>query len=111
LEISRRIGDEATAAVTLVEFGKLLWDPEDMQEAITAFIEALVTYERLGMPHEIGIMLETLGGVHERQDEYEAALEKYQQALEVLLQYGSPQEQAITERDIARMQARLRGTG
>jgi ATP/maltotriose-dependent transcriptional regulator MalT len=57
----------------------------------------------------MGIGLELLGSVHERQGQYAAALEKYQQALELLRQYGSPQQQAVVENDIARVQAKLRG--
>ena len=71
----------------------------------------LATYERLGRPDKIGITLEMLGSVHERQGEYKDALEKYQQAVDVLRQYGSPQEQAKIEHHIARVQDKLRGAG
>jgi tetratricopeptide (TPR) repeat protein len=107
LEISRRIGDEAGAASTLNELGKLLWDAGQMREAIDAHTKALEIYHRANNPAKVGITLEFLGSVHERQGQYPAALEKYQQALGLLRQYGSPQQQAIVENDIARVQAKL----
>jgi tetratricopeptide (TPR) repeat protein len=111
LKISRRLEDEAVAADTLVEIGELRLDAGRMQEAIAAFTEGLATYARLEIPAKTGIALGRLGLVHERQGEYEAALEKYQQALRVLQQYGSPQDQAIAERSIAQVEAKLRGAG
>jgi tetratricopeptide (TPR) repeat protein len=107
LAIKRRIGNEAGAADTLSELGKLLLDAGQMREAITAFTEALEIDQRLGRPVQVGIDLEFLGSVHERQGQYAAALEKYRQALALLRQYGSPQQQAIEEHHIARVQAKL----
>jgi tetratricopeptide (TPR) repeat protein len=109
LAIERRIGNEAGAADSLSELGKLLQDAGQMREAIAAFTEFTETHRRLGNPVKVGIGLELLGSVHERQGQYTAALEKYQQALELLQQYGSPQQQAIEEQHIARVQAKLRG--
>jgi tetratricopeptide (TPR) repeat protein len=109
LEISRRITNEEGAAATLGELGKLWLSARHVQEAIAAFTEVLATYKKLRMPEKIGITLELLGTVHEHQGEYEPALEKYQQALEVLQQYGAPQQQAIVKHHIARVQAGLRG--
>jgi hypothetical protein len=43
----------------------------------------------------------------ERQDQLAAALEKYQQALELARKYMSPQEQAVFERDIARVRGKM----
>jgi len=111
LELLRRIGDEAGAADPLVELGTLLVEAGRMREAIAAFTEALATYTQLGSPARIGKALERLGFVHERQGEYKAALEKYQQVLKIVQQYSSPQDQAIIEHNIARVQAKLRGAG
>ena len=44
------------------------------------------SHQRLGNPAKVGIGLEFLGSVHERQGQYAAALEKYQQALELFAQ-------------------------
>ena len=55
-----------------------------MREAIEAFNECVEIYQRLGNPAKLGIGLEFLGIVHERQGQLAAALEKYQQALELI---------------------------
>ena len=78
-----------------------------MREAIEAFNEALEIDQRLQQPAQVGIDLEFLGSVHERQGQFAAALEKYQQALELARKYMSPQEQAIVERDIARVRGKM----
>ncbi len=110
LLMTRRIGDEAGAADTLSELGKLLMDARQYREAIDAITEGLEIRQRLGLAAKIGISLEHLGTIHERQGQYAAALEKYQQALALLQQYGSPQQQAIEENHIARVQAKM-GSG
>jgi tetratricopeptide (TPR) repeat protein len=109
LAINRRIGDEAGAADSLGELGKLLMEAEQMAEAIAAFNEALENYRRANNPAKMGIVLELLGMVHERQGHYREALEKYQQALALAQQYSSPQQRAIEEQHIARVQQRLKG--
>ena len=57
----------------------------------------------------MAISLEFLGSVHERQGQYAAALAKYREALALLQQYSSPQDIAILQNDIARVQAKLAG--
>jgi len=109
LAINRRIGNEADAANSLGELGKLLQDAGQMREAIEAFTECAEIYRRTNNPAKLGIILEFLGSVHERQGQYAAALEKYQQALELARKYSSPQDVAIVEKHIARVQAKLRG--
>ncbi len=109
LEIKRRIGNEAGAADTLAELGKMLRDAGQLREAIAAFTEFTETYRRLGNPVKMGMGLEFLGSVHELQGQYAAALEKYEQALELLRQYGSPQQVAIEEAHIARVRGKLGG--
>jgi len=109
LIIDRRIGDEVKAADTLGELGKLLLAAGQMREAVAAFTEALDISVRMGNPIKMSVGLQDLGLIHEVQEQYAAALEKYQQALELLRQYGSPQYVATMERNIARVQARLRG--
>ena len=81
-----------------------------MNEAIIAFNEALaIDRRKIGDPVKVAIGLEFLGSVHERQGQYAAALAKYQEALALLQQYSSPQEVAIAQNDIARVQAKLAG--
>jgi tetratricopeptide (TPR) repeat protein len=109
LAINRRIGNEADAADTLGELGKLLRDAGQMREAIAAFTEALEIDQRLGRPVQVGIDLEFLGSVHERQGQYTAALEKYQQALNILERVGAVRVAENNRRHIARVQAKLRG--
>jgi tetratricopeptide (TPR) repeat protein len=109
LVIKQRIGAEDGAADTLGELGKLWRDTGQMREAIAAFTDALEIFTRLGNPAKAGITLDMLGSVHERQGQYAAALEKYQQALALAREYLSPQEQAIVENDIARVQAKMGG--
>jgi tetratricopeptide (TPR) repeat protein len=102
LEIKRRIGDEAGAADSLGELGKLLQDAGQYADAVAAFNEYVETQQRLSNPTKLGIGLEWLGTVHERQGQYAAALEKYRQALALLERYGSPQQVAVLQQDIAR---------
>jgi tetratricopeptide (TPR) repeat protein len=107
LAISRRIENQADAADTLSELGKLWMDAGQMREAIAAFTKALEIDQRLGRPAKVGLRLEFLGTVHEDQGQYAAALEKYQQALELARKFSSPQEQAIVERHIARVRGKM----
>jgi tetratricopeptide (TPR) repeat protein len=109
LAIRRRIEDQAGAADTLGELGKLLRDAGQMREAIAAFNEALDIFTRLGNPAKIGLVLQDLGIIHERQAQYEAALEKYQQALGIVERAGAVREAEIIRRHIVRVQAKLRG--
>lgn len=109
IAIKRRIGNDAGAATTLSELGKLLRDAGQMNEAINAFNEALATFRKEGDPVKAAISIEHLGSVHERQGQYAAALAKYQEALALAQQYWSPQNIAIVQNDIARVQAKLGG--
>ena len=109
IAIERRIGNEAGAASTLNELGKLLLDAGQMNEAITAFNEALATYRKTNNP-KMALSLEFLGSVHEWQGQYAAALSKYREALALKQKYASPQGIAITENNIARVQAKLGGS-
>jgi tetratricopeptide (TPR) repeat protein len=106
-EIARDIGDEG-AADSLGELGKLLRDAGQYTEAVAAFNEFTETHRRLGDPVKLGIGLELLGTVHEDQGQYIAALEKYRQALGLFKQYASPQQVAIEQQHIARVQAKLK---
>ncbi|MFQ5611474.1 MAG: tetratricopeptide repeat protein [Anaerolineae bacterium] len=78
-----------------------------MGQAIAAFNEALEIDQRLGRPAQVGIDLEFLGSVHERQGHNAAALEKYRQALALFKQYAPPQYVADTERNIARVRGKM----
>jgi tetratricopeptide (TPR) repeat protein len=108
LEIKHRIGDEAGAADSLAELAKLLAEAGQYKEAVSATNEALETARRLGDPVKTGIRIEFLGSVHERQGQIRAALEKYREALALFKQYASPQYVEGTERNIARVQAKLK---
>ncbi len=108
LEILRHIGDESGAADSLGELGKLLQDTGQMRKAIAAFKECLEIHRRHGDP-KMGIDLEMLGTIHERQGEHAAALEKYQQALRIFQQVGMANEARITQQDIARVREKLGG--
>jgi tetratricopeptide (TPR) repeat protein len=108
LEIKRRIGNESGAADSLGELGKLLRDAGQIREAIATFSGASEIYRRLGSP-KIAAILAFLGNIHEQQNEYAAALEKYQQALVIDEQYGSPRDIEIGRRDIARVREKMGG--
>ncbi len=56
LAIKRRIGNEAGAADTLGELGKLLRDAGQMNEAIAAFNEALATYRKTEQSGEMALL-------------------------------------------------------
>lgn len=107
LAIERRIGNEVGAADSLGELGKLLMGAGRMREAIEAFNECVKIYQCQGNAAKLGIMLECLGIVHERQGQLAAALEKYKQALELFKRYSSPQDVAYTERHIARVWGKM----
>ena len=109
LAIAQRIGYEAGAVDSLGELGKLLMDAGQMREAIAAFTEVLDITKRLGNPVKVGIMLAILGTIHERQDQYAAALEKYEQALVLFKRYSHAAHVADTERTIARVRAKMSG--
>jgi tetratricopeptide (TPR) repeat protein len=108
LEIAQRIGGEAGAADSLGELGKLLMDAGQMWEAIAAFTEFAETHRRLGNPVKVGIGLEFLGAVHERQGQYPAALEKYEQALALYRQYAPPEIDRC-KRNIALLRGKMGG--
>ncbi len=110
LAISLRIGNQASAADTLGELGKLLMDAGQMREAIAAFTECAGIYRDTNNPTKLGITLEFLGSVHERQDQYAAALEKYQQALNILERVGAAPEAENNRRHIARVRGKM-GSG
>ena len=107
LAISRRIGDEAGAADSLTELARILMGSERYREAIEFINEGLEIRERLGLKAKIGISLEFLGSVHERQGQLAAALEKYGQALELFKRYSHAADVADTERHIARVRGKL----
>jgi tetratricopeptide (TPR) repeat protein len=107
MEINRRIGDESGSADSLGELGKLLMTAGRMREAIAAFNECLDIHQRRGDP-KMGIDLSMLGEIHERQGEYAAALEKYQQARHIY-QQAMPTNLPIIERKIARVRQKLGG--
>ncbi len=109
LEIKRRIGDESGVADSLGELGKLLRNAGQMREAIAAFTEALGIFQRQGSS-KMGISLSMLGEIHERQGEYTAALEKYQQA-RLIYQQAMPVNLPIIERKIARVREKMGGGG
>jgi len=107
LEIKRRIEDESGVADSLGELGKLLRNAGQMREAIAAFTEALGIFQRQGSS-KMGISLSMLGEIHERQGEYAAALEKYQQA-RLIYQQAMPTNLPIIERKIARVREKMGG--
>ena len=109
LGISRRIGNEAGAADNLGEIGKLLRNTGRMAETIAAFTECLDVHRRLNNPAKMGIDLENLGSVHELQGEYAAALEKYEQARQLYVQYWPPGLQYSIEQRIARVRTKMAG--
>jgi len=105
LGIKRRIGDQSGAAGSLAELGKLLMKAGRMAEAITAFNQALEIDRRQENP-KMGISLSMLGEIHERQGEYPAALEKYQQA-KLIFQQAIPANLPTIERHIARVRGKM----
>ena len=78
-----------------------------MSEVIAAFHETLEIFQQQGSP-KMGISLECLGNVHERQGEYATALEKYQQA-QYIYQQAMPTNLPIIESKIDRMREKMGG--
>lgn len=109
LAIKRRIGNEAGAAMSLGELGKLLMDAGEYGKAIAHFQEDLEIMRRQGNQVQVGIVLEFLGTVHERQGQYAAALEKYEEALGLLARVGAAREAENNRRHIARVRGKVGG--
>lgn len=94
--------------LSLGELGKLLRDAGQMWEAIAAFTEFTETHRQLGNPVKVGFGLEFLGTIHERQGQYTAALEKYEQALALFQQHAPPQVERC-RLNIALVRAKMGG--
>ena len=96
-----QIGDKAGQADSLSQIGKLLLAAGQFKVALDCFQRALNTYRELENPVKVAISLEAIGAVFGEQELYEEALIKFQEALQLFQQYGSPQDIALTERNIA----------
>lgn len=107
LTIERDIGNEAGAADTLGELGKMLLSEGQINEAISAFAEVLATSRKLGDSGKVAATVGMLGVIHEQQGQYEAALTKYLEALTLQQQHGLLQDASITQKQIARIQIKL----
>lgn len=107
LTISSRIGDEASAAKSVSQLGKLLRDAGQLSKAIGAFTKAMEIARKSNDPESLAVQFGLLGTVHEQQGEYTAALAKYQEALALFQKYGSPQNLAVVENDIARVRSKM----
>jgi tetratricopeptide (TPR) repeat protein len=108
LRIMRYVGDKSGVAANLSALGKLYLFTGMMQEATRCFSEALEIYRQLGSP-QMGVEVALLGTIHEMQGEYAAALEKYQQALNIFQQAGMRPDAEGAQQDIARVRGMRRG--
>ncbi len=79
IEVASRLGNENRTADSMLELGKLLLSLGQLDQATSALKEALKIHKRLRNP-KMGIALEMLGNVNEKQGKLETALEQYQQA-------------------------------
>ena len=109
LRIMRYVGGKDGVAANLSALGKLYLFAGMMREATRCFGEALEIERQLGSP-KMGIELALLGSIHEIQGEYATALEKYQQVLSIFQQAGMRPDAERAQRDIARMQEKMRQT-
>ncbi|MFQ6093564.1 MAG: tetratricopeptide repeat protein, partial [bacterium] len=108
LNIAEQIGDKAGQADSLGEIGKLLRNTGQFKEALDCFQRILNMHRELTDPVKVAIDLENIGLVFEEQGHYQESLIKYQEALQLEKQYNIPPEDiAITERNIARVKARM----
>lgn len=78
-------------------------DVGQFKQALDCYQRALNIDRELCDPVKVAISLEAIGVVFEEQGHYQEALIKYQEALQLFQQYSSPQDIAITERNIARL--------
>ena len=69
--------------------------------------KALNIYRKLGDPVKVAILLESIGAVFEEQGHFQEALIKYQEALQLFQQYGSPQNITHTERNITEVKGKM----
>lgn len=79
-----------------------------MREAVPDITEVLEISQRLGNPVKVGITLEMLGTVHERQGQYADTLE-VRAGVGVADRAGYAEGANINRRHIARMRAKLGG--
>jgi tetratricopeptide (TPR) repeat protein len=91
LNISHHCNDRLCFANNLVEMGKSLMDSGELSGAAEVVNSALLIYQEIQQFAAVGVALEMLGFIHEIQNQFTAALEKYQQALELAHKYSSPQ--------------------
>jgi tetratricopeptide (TPR) repeat protein len=96
IEIASRVGDESHSADSMIELGKLLLSLEQLDQATSAFKEALNIHRRLRNPR-MGLALEMLGKVNEKQGKLETALGQYQQARRIYQENLSPSLPAIKQ--------------
>ncbi|MFZ5519548.1 MAG: tetratricopeptide repeat protein [Candidatus Zhuqueibacterota bacterium] len=107
LQITERLGDRAGQADTLGEMGKLLLNTGQFDAAIHLFQKAIEIYFEQNNPVKAAIVLEAIGFTFEQQGHFQEALEKYQEALRLFKQYSHAGDVAGTERNIARVKAKL----
>jgi tetratricopeptide (TPR) repeat protein len=110
LRIARGINDQSMIANNLLEIGTMLAPiPESRASSAEMLIEALAISRELGDPLQICDCLQTLGGLHELQDEYSEALEKYEQVLALDLQYGVSRNLEVDRENIERVKRQIAG--
>lgn len=107
LTISEQIGDKQGQADSLSEIVKLLLGARQFNKVLECFQGALNIDRELDSPVKVAIDLEHIGLVFEEQGYYKEALIKYQEALQLFQQYGSPQDIAHIERDISRVKRQI----
>jgi tetratricopeptide (TPR) repeat protein len=109
IETASRIGNESHTADSMIELGKLLLSLGQLDQATAAFKEALGIHRRLRNP-QMGIALEMLGDVNEKQGKLEAALEYYQQARRVY-QENRPTRLSTIQQHIQQLRRKIRDQG
>ncbi len=107
IETASRIGEESITADSMVALGRLLLSLGQIDQAQSALLEAYKIQQRHPEP-KIGLTLELLGQLNEKQGKLSQALEKYQQARRIYQKAASPNLAAIKQH-ITRVKSKLQG--
>jgi tetratricopeptide (TPR) repeat protein len=95
-EISKAIGDERFAAVTLGNLGGAYSRKGEWDKAIELFQQALLVNERLGESLAMAVNYHNLGNLYVDKAEWDKAIEFYRQSLEIKTRFDDVQGVAIT---------------
>lgn len=105
LAIARRIGDRASEAALLVRYSSDSFIAGDLDRAERQLLEAQAIYREIGYEQELATVLGNRGILHLQRDEFAAAEESFERALE-LRRAGPPSGRSALLNNVAGLYAR-----